>query len=235
MQKQPDDRPNNTHELRDRLRAISRQIPLSVGNTLLSEAEPCFREESSEDVPPIVPTDLTHNVHSVLRRSRFMPEFMGRKYAFGGLFAVLILCAFFGSVVVQTFFSEPLRLLIQQPIFTISADAQLPSKLSPQWLMEILEQGVRDRLCCAEVLIDSNLTRQKTYFSNAVEDSSKAQVYVSPTLRCADSFCLLELELSQNGIRYSQQKLIFSNTPLSSWVEHARSATFDLLEQSALH
>jgi serine/threonine protein kinase len=235
MQKQPGNRPNNTHELRNRLRAISRQTPLSVGNTLLSEAEPCFREESSEDVPPIVPADLTHNGRSGLRRSRFMPEFMGRKYAFGGLLAVLVFCGFFGSVLVQAFFPGPLRLLIQQPTFTISADAQLPPELSPQWLVKELEQGLRDRLSSAEVLNDSNLTRQKIYFSNGVKDNSKVQVYVRPSLHCADSFCLLELELSQNGIQYSQQKLIFSNTPISSWAEHTRSATLALLEQSALY
>ena len=148
---------------------------------------------------------------------------------------MLVFCGFFGSVLVQVFFPGPLRLLIQQPTFTISADAQLPPELSPQWLVKELEQGLRDRLSSAEVLNDSNLTRQKIYFSNCVEDSSKVQVYVRPSLRCADSFCLLELELSQNGIQYSQQKLIFSNTPISSWAEHARSATLALLEQSALH
>jgi serine/threonine protein kinase len=235
MQKLPGDRPNNTHELRNRLRAISRQIPLSVGNTLLSEAEPCFREESPEDVPPIVPADLTHNGRSGLRRSRFIPEFIGGKYAFGGLLAVLVFCSFFGSVLVQAFFPGPLRLLIQQPTFTISTDAQLPPELSPQWLMKVLEQGLRDRLPSAEVLNYSNFTRQKIYFSIGVEENSKAQVHVSPSLRCVDSFCLLELQLSQSGIQYSQQKLIFSNTSISSWAEYARSATLALLEQSALH
>jgi serine/threonine protein kinase len=94
MQKAPSDRPNNTHELRNSLRAISRQIPLSVGNTLLSEARPCFREESPEDVPPAIPCDLTSNGRSHLRRTKFLPEFMRRKYAFVGLLGALILCGF---------------------------------------------------------------------------------------------------------------------------------------------
>lgn len=235
MQKVPSDRPNNTNELRNCLRAISRKIPLSVGNTLLSEAEPCFREESPEDVPPVIPSDLTHNGRSGLQRPRFMPEFMGRKYAFGGLLGVLVLCGFFGSILVQAFFSDPLRLLIQQPTFTIGTDSQLPSELSPQWLTTVLEQGLRDHLPSAEVLNDSNRTRQATYFSRGVGESPKAQVHMRPSLRCIDSFCLLELELRQSGSHYFQQKLIFSNMPISSWAEHTRSATLALLEQSALH
>jgi hypothetical protein len=68
-----------------------------------------------------------------------------------------------------------------------------------------------------------------------VGESPKVQVYMKPSLRCVDSFCLLELELRHSGSLYSQQKLIFSNMPISSWTEHARSATLALLEQSALH
>ncbi len=235
MQKRPDDRPNNTHELRNSLRSISRQIPLSVGNTLLSEAEPCFREESQQDIPPIIPRDLTHNGRSGLRRPRFMPEFMGRKYAFGGLLCMLVFCGFFGSFLVQAFFPDPLRLLIRQPVFDIGTDSQLPPELSPHWLNNILEQGLRYHLPSAEVLNDSNRKRQATYFSSGVGETPNAQVYMNPSLRCVDSFCLLELELRQSGILYSQQKLIFSNMPISSWAEHARSATLALLEQSALH
>lgn len=234
MQKQPADRPNNTHELRNSLRSISRQIPLSVGNTLLSEAQPCFRKESAQDVPPVIPRDLTQNGRSGLRRSIFMPEFMGRKYAFGGFLGVLVFSGFFGSVLVQAFFPDPLRLQVQQPTFIIGTDSQLPSELSPQWLSNVLEQGLRDHLPSAELLNDSNRKTQAIYFSSGVGGTAEAQVYVSPSLRCVDSFCLLELELRQSGILYSQQKLIFSNMPISTWAEHTRSATLALLEQSAL-
>lgn len=235
MQKLPGDRPSNTHELRNRLRAISREIPLSVGNTLLSEAEPCFREESPEDVPPVIPGDLTHNGRSGLRRSRFVPEFMGRKYALIGFLGVLVFCGFFGSILVKAFFPDPLRLLIQQPTFTISTDSKLPPELSPNWLTQVLEQGLREHLPYAEVMNDATKTRQNIYFSSGVGVEPKVQVYMKPSLRCVDSFCLLELELRQDGSHYSQQKLIFSNMPISSWVEHARSATLALLEHSALH
>jgi serine/threonine protein kinase len=234
MQKVPGDRPSNTHELRNSLRAISRQIPLSVGNTLLSEAEPCFREESPEDVPPVIPSDLTQNGRSGLRRSRFLPEFMGRKYACGEIFVALVFCGFFGSVVVRVLFPDPIRLLIQQPIFAIGTDSQLPPELSPAWLTNVLQQGLRDHLPSAEVIVDENRKRQTVYFSSGVAESPKAQTKMSPSLRCVDSFCLLELELHHSGIQYAQQKIILSNMPISSWAEQARSATSALLEQSVL-
>ena len=234
MQKAPSDRPSNTHELRNSLRAISRQIPLSVGNTLLSEAQPCFREESAEDVPPVVPSDLTQNGRSGLRRSRFLPEFMGRKYAFGGVLFALIFCGVFGSVLVRKFFPEPIRLLIQQPVFAIGTDSQLPSELSPAWLTNVLEQGLRDYLPSAEVIVDANRKRQAIYFSKGVEESPKAQIHMRPSLHCIDSFCLLELELQHSGIQYAQQKIILTTMPISSWAEHTRSATSALLDQGVL-
>jgi len=239
LQKAPDDRPGNTHEVRNILRSISRDIPLCVGNTLLQEARTFFRKESAEDVPPLVPSDLTRNGRSNMQGNRFgfWPDFLTGRQALTVGLAALISFGLFGSVLVQAFFTEKIHVRIEVPDFHVDTAAELPKEISSRWLVGEIEKAMTDQL--AKVSVEGGLAARanRTFYSKGLSagpdyDRESVPLRIFSELRCVDQLCLLVLAIEKEGLRMTGQEAIFTNMPIAQWNEAVRSSTLALLKQS---
>lgn len=238
LQKSPDDRPANTHQVRNILREISRDIPLSVGSTVLREAESLFRRESAEDIPPLLPGDLTRNGRSSLGRSfiGLWPDFIARRQVLGMTLGVLIASGMFGSVLVQAFFPELPRLKIELPSLNMAEAATLPEEMSASWLAGEIERAVGARLGRVDVQGSLTGVRDRTFYSRGVVSAEAGEGRVVPlrlssNLHCVDQLCLLAMVLEKQGRRFTRQQVIFSNMSVSQWSDAVQGATQALLKQ----
>lgn len=231
LQKNPEDRPRNTHQVRDMLRTISRAIPLSVGNTLLQEAQACFRRESPEDIPPIIPGDLIRKGRSGLKNSpagiwRVFP--VGRSALQMGL-AIIITGGIFGSILVQAFYPEPADVFVDEPLFYMEEAGELPSGLSSSWLAGEIVAALdtkADEYHFAASLPDG----QKAHYSpGVVVDSKVRKSRIQSSLRCVGELCILDLALKRGGRRIGKQAIVFASMPISQWSDSVQNATRELL------
>ncbi len=235
LQKAPDDRPENTHQVRNVLRAIARDIPLSVGNMLLREAQPCFRKESPEDFPPNIPSDLTRNGRSGLVHSR-VREWLGNltgHSAIGLGLVSLVTCGLFGSMLVAAFLPGPTRVTIEAPSLQLAAAAVLPVELSSDWLVEQISQVLNSQLANVHI-VDPRAAADKTFYSQGIAQpgAGGSKLRVRTRLQCVGELCLLALVLENEGKRSTRQQMIFTSMGISQWSDSVQNAMHDLLSQN---
>ena len=138
LQKNPAQRPRNTHHVRKVLRDCARAMPLSQGNSLLREARPCFRGESPEDIPPQVPGALGRAGRSVLGRggvSDFWLSLGQRSRAARSLAAVSLLYLVVAAAVIGLQQGET-RIYIAAPTLRLQQAQALPAALSRRWVVK---------------------------------------------------------------------------------------------------
>jgi serine/threonine protein kinase len=225
LQKRPEDRPRNTHQVRNALREISKGIPLSVGNTLLREAENSFRLESAQDIPPSVPADLTRRGLSSLKPARSGIGAMFQRGEAKGLILATVLGA---SVMAYAMLFQQLPIVLTEPSLTISNAAELPHQVSSGWLVEV----IGGTLPSASYSIAG--VHEPTYYSEGLRPRSKdftddAAPRIHSSLHCVKELCLLGLVLENKGRRSTQQKLIITSMPITQWSDIVRSASRELL------
>ena len=237
LQKRPDDRPGNTHQVRNTLREISRDIPLSVGNTLLREAEIYFRRESQEDIPPLVPSDLTRNGRSSMKPNRYAvwAGIFSKRRALAVVLAVIISSGLFGNALVQAFLAEKVSVVLQTPSFNIATAADLPGEISANWLLGEIESAVHLQFGSVDISGGSAAPKNKTYYSRPGVTSMSTQRdavqwQIRSELHCVDQLCLLALVAERGGQKFTEQAAIFAEMPIHHWNETVQRAAQALLE-----
>ena len=225
LQKSPKNRPGNTHQVRNALREIARDIPLSVSNTLLQEAKLHFRRESPEDIPPLIPGDLTRNGRSDLKLSGAV--FGARPEAIQLASAALII----GVMLVIMLLSRPVAVTLDEPLLKIATTADLPLEISSQWLATEVERS----LSGTPYVTDER--ESTTYYSPVLNRGSKFvqggdRLRIQTNLHCVEEVCLLGLVLENKVRRFSEQKLIITTMPIAQWSDIVRSATRELLARN---
>lgn len=226
LQKCPDDRPGNTHQVRNLLREIARDIPLSVSNTLLREAEVHFRRESEEDIPPVIPADLTRNGRSSLGYSGrgFWSGFLVGQPAWQLIMTVLIVAA----ILLYSTLSRQVPVTLMAPSLNIATAAELPPEVSSRWLVSEIE------VTLAQSTYKVDETELTTYYSPGLSRNLEAgpaseRLRIHINLNCVEKLCLLGLVLEAGARRSTEQQLIISTMPIGQWSDLVRSATRDLL------
>jgi serine/threonine protein kinase len=239
LQNAPEDRPANTHQVRNVLREISREIPLSVGNTLLQEARQYFRVESPEDIPPLVPSDLTRRGRSSMPGNGFelWPGFIATRPTLLATLALLIVAGIFGSVIVQTVLGEKARVVIEAPSFNISTTAPLPEELSARWLAGEIESTVDKQFDNVSITGGLAQEQNKIYYSRELVatagSSDKGDVLVIRSeLHCVAHLCLLVFLLEKGGRQFSSQEAIFTHMPIARWQDMVQASIQALLQRS---
>ncbi|MBE9539926.1 MAG: serine/threonine protein kinase [Proteobacteria bacterium] len=239
LQKSPDDRPGNTHQVRNTLREISRDIPLSAGNTLLREAEVYFRRESPEDIPPLVPSDLTRNGRSSMKPNRYAvwAGVFSKRRALAMALAVIITSALFGNALVQAFFAEKVSVTLETPSFNIATAADLPGEISANWLLGEIEAAVHAQLGSVDVSGGIAAPQNKTYYSRgdvtaSATERDAVQWRIRSELHCVDQLCLLALVLEKDGQKFAEQVAIFAEMPIYHWKDTAQGAALALLKRA---
>jgi serine/threonine protein kinase len=232
LQKNPADRPHDTQQVRYALRNIARTVPLSVSSTLLEEARSIFREESPGDIPPLIPPDLRRGGRSRLRPFRLNEIWSWRSLSPGAaalsLGGALLLGALALWLMRAHFVPGETRIHIDEPIVRVASGIELPSELSPDWLVEQVVAAASSRLGPIVVTGPVGASEVRTLYASPPE--SRAEEKLSISLRCRGDMCLISLVRERGGKQESQQAILFSDMPLPEWSRVIRNATLALYD-----
>ncbi|MEH6580447.1 MAG: serine/threonine-protein kinase [Halioglobus sp.] len=229
LQKDPNDRPGDTQQLRYALRRITRAMPLSVSSSLLDEARPFFREESAGDVPPIIPADLLHAGRSRLRGLQMdaaWPERLAGAKRLLWLLLPLVAMAVFLLLPVTP---AETRIHIDTPTIQLDAGVSLPHELTPVWFVEQLQSAASAELGPVIVSGPVGATQVRTLYASPKELLAQEQAGLA--LRCTSALCLLTVTREgEQGIR-TQQLVLFPDDTAQEWGEAVQGVARVLYRQ----
>ena len=233
IQKSPRDRPANTHQVRQALRGIAREVPLSAGNPVANEARALFRPESSADLPPSVPPELGRE-----GRSRLVPPPHQRPWSWANprarprlVIAGLGILGVVGAVAglaYQRWGAPPLRVHIEAPEVRMVAAAALPEQLSIALLVNEFTRALDNHL--GPLLITGPMAATPVttgYTRGRSPASAPPRERYQMAVRCSVDFCLLGLVRQGESRRHTGQAILRPEAPLVDW----RSAVHRAAEQ----
>lgn len=230
LQKSPRDRPPNPRIVRQVLRQVSRTIPLAAGNSLLSEARPCFRPESADDVPPAIPAALATQGRSVLPlkpgSSRwFRGQRVWRRAVAMMLVAVLAVAGFISARA-----PTETALHIAAPVLHLAAQADIPRDISGFWLVREVKAAVSEQLGPLRVSGPIGATPVTTISS----DTARTERLEVPAermelgLRCMELLCVFVVTRISGDQQLNGQAVLFPDMSLAQWREIIRATAGDL-------
>ena len=234
LQKDPQHRPANTRRVRQVLRAVLRSLPLSSRNSLLREAQPCFRRESPEDIPPLIPKGLGQQGRSALvpsgtrisRLRHWLKSLRWPARAAAGLaviatIVVPLLIALHSTV-------TPVR--FEQPITSVRPDIELPPDVSPAWLVREVKQALGEQLGVLHVVGPVGAAPRTILYSGGEPRNwreAPEQVF-RMALRCVESLCVFAISREQAGDRFNEQGVLFPDMSIQQWRDIVHSTTLAL-------
>ena len=234
LQKNPQQRPRNTHQVRKVLRDCARAMPLSQGNNLLREARPCFRGESPEDIPPQVPGALGRAGRSVLGRggvSNYWTSLSHRSRRTRSFAAVSILCLVIVAAL-SALQQGQTRIYIAAPTLRLQQAQALPTDLSVAWVVEEVKTALGEQLGGVHVSGPVGATPLAVYHAGEERSQGQTQQQTEEQfdidLRCAAEFCAFAISREYAGGQRHRQALLFPDMPLERWSDIIREATLAL-------
>lgn len=232
LQKNPGDRPNGTRQVRMALRSIARTIPLSVSSTLLQEAKPLFREESSRDVPPEIPRDLLRGGHSSMRPFRFTELWSWRNLSWRSKLlrtaSSAAVALFTMGVMVLYLLPGETRIHIEMPQVKMRAGGTLPIEVTPAWLVEQVKSGASASLGVLHVTGPIGASQPGVLYAG--QSPQRPDETLSIMLRCRDDWCLFGLDREVRGLTDSRQAVLFADMPGLQWAHTIRQLTQELYD-----
>ena len=230
LQKDPNDRPGDTQQVRFALRNIARTLPLSVSSTLLHEARPSFREESPGDVPPVIPADLQRRARSRLRPFQVdeissWRSLMARIGAFR-LAAILGFCLIAIALSIRYFFPGEVLIHIEQPVVQVAAGIDLPSDVSAAWLVDQVKEAAEWRL--GKIAVTGPVGATVSHILYASPPIREPREQLSVALRCNSSLCVFSVTRREGDRHDSEQVVLFPDMPVSDWTQTIQSAAREL-------
>jgi tRNA A-37 threonylcarbamoyl transferase component Bud32 len=234
LEKDPQDRPPNTRRVRQVFRTVLRSLPLSVGNSLLGEAAPCFRPESPQDIPPLIPEDLGQ-----LGRSALLPSGMGvaklwhwfrtlrvpvRAAVAIGLVAMVLI------PVVITSRNTVTPLHFAMPQIKISEGAVVPDGITRTWLVMEVRQALIEQLDNVRIIGSVGAFPLKVFYSGGepYNWNEAPDMLVEISLRCVEKLCAFAVSREQKGERLRRQGIMLAHMSTQDWADIVRDTTLDL-------
>ena len=235
LQRDPADRPANTHQVRQQLRRVSRDIPLAATSSLLQEARPLFRAESVEDMPPHIPEGLGREGRSRLAR----PGATGaglrrglRRLSWPGRLAVgLGGVALPATLLVAALRSATTVVEIPAPVLRVAGDMRIPVAVSGRWLAGEVGSAAAERLGKVRFTGTSGIGDNPRLLSSRATGAPPApDERLQLTLRCASPLCVAALRRERDGEQRSGQALLLSGMSEEEWRDALRQATHGLYD-----
>ncbi len=230
LQKDPADRPSNTRVVRQALRRGGRDIPLAASNSLLEEARSCFRAESAEDIPPVIPADLAREGRSSLvgggaAAMGKWPRAISRRWRWP---AVLASAALVGGLVYWSGLVPSLtRVHIEAPVIRVASSIELPPEVSSRWLVAEVTQVMRERVGPLTVTGPVGATPVTTLYADPARRKAQDAVaeQLQLDLRCVDLLCVFAMTRNWQGRQANQQALLFPDMSAQQWRDIVRNTT----------
>ena len=220
LQKNPDDRPANTHVVRQALRDIAAQLPAAAGNPVADFARELLGTQVVQEAPLALPPGLRSR-HSILDSgplSRLMASHWrfagpGQRWLLVSLLATLLTAV---SLVAHRLWRAPEPLLLQAPL--IHSAALKHSPVSADWLAAELEAALLERLGEARVRVSETVKPRPVLYREGrepVEETLRNRLRLR--LDCEPAACLLELQLDRGRERTRAQGLVLAGQAHAAW------------------
>ncbi|MFO7553047.1 MAG: serine/threonine-protein kinase [Haliea sp.] len=216
----PERRPQNTHEVRQRLHEIASGLPRTLYRPLAEEARPAFREETADELPLQIPGSLRHQGRSrmPLRPGQWSLFGFGRHWRRRQWLAAAAVSAGMLAALLVWLWPTSYRVHVPQPQIVIEAGATLPGGRDTAWLLG----QVRDQALQVEPgLVFSG---ELPPFRSRILDRSLATLRQPPApeqlriaLHCQQAWCVLGLERERATWRRYRQALLLANAPAAHW------------------
>ena len=234
LRKDPQHRPRNTRVVRQVLRTVQRSLPMSTNNSLLREARPCFRRESPEDIPPLIPRDLGQQGRSALvpsgtRWAKFLHRLKSLRWPARTALA-LTLTTIAAVPLVIALRNKVTPIQFTQPQTSFSGEVVLPRKVSRDWLVEQVRDVLAEQLGHIRVvgLIGAFPITVIYAGGEPTNWNETATVDVDITLRCVEKLCVFAVGREQGGRRYSQRSVLLADMSVQEWRDIVRDTTLAL-------
>jgi eukaryotic-like serine/threonine-protein kinase len=234
LEKDPQCRPDSTRPVRQVLHTVLRSLPMSSGSSLLREARPCFRRESPEDIPPLIPADLGQQGRSALRSSGTRSaRFWHRVKALGWparIAAAFALMTMVGVSLVTAEQSTVTPVRFAQPLTAVGPELELPLEISRSWMVSEVKKALNGRFANLRVVGPVGAAPRTTLYSGGEPKpwrESPEQVF-RMALRCVEGLCVFAISREQAGERFHQQSVLFPDMSLQQWRDIVHSTTLAL-------
>lgn len=216
----PEQRPQNTHEVRQRLHDIGSKLPRTLNLPLAEESRPAFREETLDELPLQIPAGLRHQ-----GRSR-MPLVPGQWSLFGlgrgwgrsqwltAAAVSLVAC----TVVLAGLWPTSYRVHVPRPALTIEPGTALPEDRTIAWLLEQVRSQALDLkpglVFSGELPPFRSRTLDRSLYALS-QPPPPEQLRIA--LHCQQAWCVLGLERERASWRRYRQTLLLKNAPTEHW------------------
>ena len=216
----PEQRPQNTHEVRQRLHDIGVKLPRTLSLPLAEEARPAFREETADELPLQIPGSLRHQGRSrmPLPPGQWSLFGFGRDWARSQWLTVAALPLVALILALAWLWPASYRVYVPLPEVMIAPGAALPEDRTTAWL---LEQVRSQALELEPGLVFSG---ELPPFRSRTLDRSIAALQQPPppeqlhiALHCQPAWCVLGLERERASWRRYRQALLLASAPVEHW------------------
>ncbi len=227
LQLDPEARPTNTHQVRRILRQVGRELPLSTGASLYSEASASFRTEAIADIPVSIPGQLSQYGRSrnaqIAFRRRWFAHLPRSSLGLAATAALVFLAA---VATVKLLEAEPVSVYVAQPVMDLTSGSQLAEQVDGPFLVSVVGQTLEQRL--GDVRFSGAVSPRSFHAGEPAVNADNAVENIGIHLRCSEAFCLMALNRSNARGESAQQRILFNDAPAVEWREAIRQALFDL-------
>jgi serine/threonine protein kinase len=222
LAKDPAERPQNTHAVRQRLYEAASGIPRSLKFPLVEEARAAFREESTDELPLQIPRDLRARGRSrmPLRPGQWALFGFGRHWRRTQWLAASAGAVLVVGLLLGWLWPRSNYVFVPQPQLDYIASRDLPADTDSLWLLQQLRE--------LSLRADPSLrfSGDAPAFRSTTVDRSLAAMRRPPppeqlliTLTCRAGVCVLGLERQREQWRRFRQTLLVPGAPAAHWQE----------------
>ncbi|MCB1689849.1 MAG: serine/threonine protein kinase [Halioglobus sp.] len=234
LEKNPRDRPANTRRVRQVLREVLRSLPMSATRSLLREAQPCFRPESPQDIPPLIPRDLGQQGRSALvpsgtRWTRFRHRIKTLRWPARTALA-LLLVAMIALPIANVLRNTVMPVHFEKPQTSFIGDMSFPRGVSRDWIVEQVRDALVMQLGNIRVVgTVGAFPITKIYSRGEPENWNEAPgVDIVMALHCTGNLCVFTISREQAGERFSAQGVVLATMSVEEWRDTVRNTTLAL-------
>ncbi|MEM1112328.1 MAG: serine/threonine-protein kinase [Pseudomonadota bacterium] len=228
----PEDRPSNTHSVRQILRDIGKLAPARADNPVATFAGPWLQTDKLVPQTPQIPMGLRRQRRSALLRGSPWESLLGlwrfgTDWQRGALIALLPVSLALGIGVAAWLWPGREPLMLVPPRVELSADVAIP--VSSDWLMTELESALRARFGEAGLVVSEAIRpRPVLYRSGREPNALPPRRTLQLGLACSPNGCLLELRHDDDGRQRRAQALVLADAPAADW-RRSMGESLDLL------
>lgn len=223
LQKRPEDRPPNTHQVRQALRDAMHDLPPQVDNSVLKLARPYLKSQLTTVQPPRLPDSLGREGRSQLHGVGQLHR-LRQLWRFGELWqrVVLVAGSAFAALLLLSvlMFAVSVDKRVQLQAVQVNTTGQSSGTVSAAWLSSELEAILSGRFQDGErLLADNSLVPPVLYREGRAPLQSPPDETLQLEVNCSGEVCILGFtrDLGDHALR--AQAMLLADALKSKWQE----------------